>query len=118
MILAKILDTYLTEITDKLKVDIQSQYIAKYIEYNKGRKEDTSTISKKILNEFENIWSDINSRMTIVPGKIVLKQLREAIQNDYQVNMTDVQIIDEFKRDEISDDLVDLILKIEEFRKI
>lgn len=107
---------YLYEITEKLKIDAQSQYIARRLGYFQGRKFDTSTISKKAIEAFERVWSDINSRMLVTPGKTTLRQLREAIQNDYNVNMTDVQIIDEFKREEIPEDLLDLINSLEKFR--
>jgi hypothetical protein len=42
--------------------------------------------------------------------------LRNAIQEDYKVNLTDVQVIDEFEKDEIPDDLLDLIEQLELFR--
>jgi hypothetical protein len=54
--------------------------------------------------------------MEIVPGKTTLRLLRSVIQEDYNVNLTDVQIIDEFKREEIPGDLLRLICQLEDFR--
>ncbi|MCY1457545.1 hypothetical protein D9M71_748500 [compost metagenome] len=55
--------------------------------------------------------------MQVVPGKTTLRLLRDAIQTDYNVNMTDVQIIDEFKEDEVPADLRELIINLDAFRK-
>lgn len=111
------IEEYLQEITTKLKVDAQSQYIGRRLGYHQGKKYDTSTISKAAIEAFENIWADINIRMFIVPGKTTLRLLRDAIQTEYSVNMTDVQIIDEFKHSEIPDDIGNLIKNLEAFRK-
>ncbi|WP_299177565.1 ATP-dependent endonuclease [uncultured Neptuniibacter sp.] len=107
---------YLEEITSKLKVDAQSQYIAKRITYHQGSSVDTGTISREAIEVFEGIWANIDTRMGIVPGKTTLRMLRNSVQDDYKVNLTDVQIIDEFQRDEIPQDLYDLIEQLELFR--
>jgi hypothetical protein len=51
-----------------------------------------------------------------VPGKLVLKQLRDELQKIYSVSLTDFKIIDEFTTKEIPEDLRDLLFKIENFR--
>lgn len=107
---------YLEEITDSLKVDSQSQYIAKRISYHQGKGLDTGTISRQAIEAFESKWADINHRMEIVPGKTALRLLRGAVQEDYKVNLTDFQIIDEFTSEEIPVDLLQLIDQLEAFR--
>ena len=107
---------YLEEITIGLKVEAQSQYIAKRITHHQGTGVDTGTISREAIEVFESLWTNINSRMEIVPGKTTLRMLRNAIQDDYSVNLTDVQIIDEFRKEEIPDDLLRLIDNLEAFR--
>ncbi|AZE25782.1 hypothetical protein [Pseudomonas chlororaphis] len=117
IVLEKGVVDYLEEITAGLKIDAQSQYIGRRLGYYQGRKEDTSTISRAAIETFENMWKDMNSRMQVTPGKTTLRLLRDAIQTDYNVNMTDVQIIDEFKEDEVPDDLRELIINLDAFRK-
>ncbi|OEE38347.1 ATP-dependent nuclease [Vibrio anguillarum] len=107
---------YLIEITGEIKVDVQSQYISKRMDFNNGKGFDTSTISKKAIEDFEQLWSDLDTRMEIVPGKTTIRMLRSLIQGDYKVNLTDFQIIDEFKISEIPEDLSNLIAKLELFR--
>lgn len=107
---------YLDEITSDLKVDAQSQYIAKRISHHQGKGVDTGTISREAIEVFEKLWGDIDSRMEVVPGKTTLRLLRGAIQEDYSVNLSDVKIIDEFEKEEIPEDLLQLIDDMESFR--
>jgi hypothetical protein len=106
----------LEKITSDYKIDIQSQYISKRLSYSKGSSMDTSTLSKQVIQELEEAWRDLNQRIKIVPGKETLRRLREIIQNKYGVNLTDVQIIDEFNENEIPRDLKTLIFALEDFR--
>jgi Predicted ATP-dependent endonuclease of the OLD family len=106
----------LEKITSDYKIDIQSQYISKRLSYSKGSSMDTSTLSKQVIQELEEVWRDLNQRIKIVPGKETLRRLREIIQNKYGVNLTDVQIIDEFNENEIPRDLKKLIFALEDFR--
>ncbi|WP_460114815.1 ATP-dependent nuclease [Pseudomonas sp. H3_G03] len=115
--LTKGISDYIDEITAGLKIEAQSQYIARRLGYYQGKKEDASTISRTAIEKFEEMWADLNSRMQVVPGKTTLRLLRDAIQTEYNVNMTDVQIIDEFKVEEIPKDLQDLITNLDAFRK-
>ncbi|QCG48978.1 ATP-dependent nuclease [Aeromonas schubertii] len=112
----KEISDYLEEITEGLKVESQSQYIAKRISHQQGNGLDTGTISRQAIEAFESKWRDINHRMEVVPGKTTLRLLRGAIQEDYKVNLTDVQIIDEFTSEEIPGDLLQLIDQLEAFR--
>ncbi|MDD5321747.1 MAG: AAA family ATPase [Methylococcales bacterium] len=107
--------SYLENITKLERASIQAQYIAKRLDYKPNRGIDSSTISKQAIESFEQLWAELDSRMTIVPGKNTLRMLRDSVQKDYGVNLTDVQIIDEFRNEEIPDDLKSLIHKLENF---
>jgi len=113
----KTITKYLDNITTNQKSSIQAQYIARRIEYFRDSGTDCSTISQSAINEFEKAWVDLNSRMEIIPGKTTLRTLRENIQNDYGVNLTDIQIVDEFHESEIPIDLKELVYKLETFRR-
>ncbi|MDP5138589.1 AAA family ATPase, partial [Rheinheimera baltica] len=63
----KRIDQYLDEITNGLKVDAQSQYIAKRINHNQGKGIDTGTISRDAINVFEKLWANLESRMEVIP---------------------------------------------------
>jgi predicted ATP-dependent endonuclease of OLD family len=108
----------LVEITEGIKSKIQGQYIARRTEYleSKGTKIDSADITTATINNFEKRWKNLDSRLEIVPGKEVLRQLREKVQQLYSVNLTDIKIIDEFQFDEIPPDLKNLIINPENYR--
>lgn len=106
----------LEEITEAERSEIQSQYIAKRQDYLRGSGKDSATITKETISWFDNIWSDLDKRMTIVHGKRTIRKLREIIQKKYSVNLTNYQIIDSFSKDEVPISLVNLINKIEKFQ--
>ncbi|BCB05154.1 ATP-dependent nuclease [Bacillus sp. KH172YL63] len=109
----------LDRMSSKLSSSTQAQYIAKRNQYlTKKTNKDPATITTETINNFNNKWSDLNSRMEIVPGKELLKLIREEVQKIYRVSLTDFRIIDEFKREELPKDLVDLLKSIENFRVI
>jgi phage-related protein len=111
------IDQYLDEITTMEKSSIQAQYIARRLDYHRGFGIDASTISHEAIDTFEKLWSNLSSRMNIVPGKTTLRSLRDKVQKDYGVNLTNIQIIDEFKDSEIPADLKQLVRELDEFRK-
>ncbi|MBI5275907.1 MAG: AAA family ATPase [Burkholderiales bacterium] len=113
---SKRVENYLLEITDKERIDAQSQYLAKKLTFHKGSHIDHSTLSKQVMQHFEETWKALPTRLQIVPGKTVLRALREAIQTDVGVNLTDVQIIDEFTPSEVPSDLLSLLARLDTFR--
>lgn len=113
---SKSIGQYLEEITAENRLDAQAQYVSKKLEFHKSSGKDSSTLSKQAFQEFEEKWNDMRTRMCIVPGKIVLRSLRDAVRTDLGVNLTDIQIIDEHLRHEIPNDLVALISRLEAFR--
>lgn len=112
----KTIEEYLNEITEKERIEAQSQFLAKKIAFHKGSHLDHSTLSKQAMRHFEAQWRVLTTRLAIVPGKTVLAGLRDAVQSDLGVGLTDVQIIDEFELDEIPEDMKLLLRRLEEFR--
>ncbi|HBD7373557.1 TPA: hypothetical protein KKX32_002279, partial [Legionella pneumophila] len=86
------------------------------IDFHQKLGKDPGTICHEAIRSFDLLWQNIDTRMTIVPGKILIRKIRDKIQKEYGVNLTDYQIIDEYKEDEIPTDLIDLIKEIDGFR--
>lgn len=112
----KSMASYLSELTDIHRIEAQAQYIARKLDFHKASFLDGSTLSKRVMHDFEEKWADLHRRMEIIPGKVVLKALRDVVQNELGINMTLFQIIDEFNEEEVAVDLRELIDKIEFFR--
>ena len=103
-------------VTQDLKKDCSSQYIDEYCSFFKGSSKDNATLISDALGIFEDKWSELESRLEIVPGKTVLKAVREQIQKDHRVTLTVIRIIDAHTQDEVPNDLVKLICQLDEYR--
>lgn len=111
------ISSILERVTETNKNYIQSQYLAKRSEFLRNRKQDVATINAETIKMFNENWSDINSRLSIVPGKDILRGLRSEIDRLYSVNLTDIKIIDEFCYAEIPEDFIALIESLEQMRR-
>lgn len=107
----------LNNLTAPLKIVVQAQYIAKRVEYLKHDKKDSATITTETISWFEKKWENLHDRMWIVPGKDILRTFRKEIQERYEITLSDYRIIDEFNRDEMPIDLIEMINRLEKFRK-
>lgn len=114
--LSENIEAILIRITEERKNDYQSQYLAKRSEFLRNRGKDVATINAATLRDFNLKWNVLDVRLTIVSGKEILKALRTEIEALYGVNLTDIKIIDEFKKDEIPIDLISLINSLEAIR--
>ncbi|HDX8444630.1 ATP-dependent nuclease [Aeromonas hydrophila] len=106
----------LSEITEVEKSDIQSQYIAKRQEYLSKNGKDPATITRETIKWFDEQWKSIDTRLNIVHGKKTIRLLREKVQQEYSVNLTDFQIIDAFSAKEVPADMIELIHKIHSYQ--
>lgn len=106
----------LRNLTDPLKSLVQSQYIAKRVNYLRRTPRDESTITAETIENFEIRWADICTRMEIVPGKQVLALFRDEINRTYGVNLTDHRIVSEFTIEEIPSDLMTLLGDLDSYR--
>nr|WP_256674414.1 AAA family ATPase [Pseudomonas sp. URMO17WK12:I11] len=106
----------LEEITKSHKIDLQGQYVGKYTEFHRSSGRDSSTLNSEALRLFESKWECLDTRMEIVCGKDVLRDLRRAVHETYSVTLTEFRIIDELDTSEIPEDLQDLIRSLENYR--
>ncbi|NJN57294.1 MAG: hypothetical protein HC879_07205 [Leptolyngbyaceae cyanobacterium SL_5_9] len=106
----------LDRITEQEKTNIQAQYIARRSDFLKKTGKDAATITTETIHWFDRKWKELDGRMEIVPGKQILRMLRDEVQKLYCVNLTDIRIIDEFICKEVPDDLAILIKNLEAFR--
>ncbi len=106
----------LSGITDALKAEVLSQFVAKRCAYFRGSGLDQATISAEAIRWFDQQWQDLDRRLLIVPGKDVLRQLRQCVKEQYSVTLTDHRLVSAFRRKDIPTDLLDLLAKLEQLR--
>lgn len=106
----------LDEITSAQKFELQGQYASKFTEHHRGGGKDLSTLNSECLRAFEEKWTNLDTRMEIICGKDVLKELRAKVSKLYSITLTDFRMVDEFEIDEIPEDLRKLIASLEQYR--
>lgn len=106
----------LYDITDAMKAEVLSQFVAKRCAYFRGSGRDQATISAEAIRRFDEQWQGLDKRLRIVPGKEVLRQLRQHVKETHSVTLTDHRLVSAFKRKDIPTDLLDLLSKLEQFR--
>ena len=84
---------------------------------SKNPRIDDSTIIETILGEYEILWLVLNERLKIIHGKDFLSSLNTYLQKVYKITITNSYIINSISKDSVQGELVDLIKKIDEFRK-
>ena len=108
----------LESITAELKSEVLSQIVARQLDMaKKGHPNlDAATVTQKAFEDFEEIWKNPSSRLTIVPGKEVLARLNTRLQASISISVSDVQVASQFSIDEIPEDLRNLLNALEVFR--
>ena len=90
----------LRKATSPLREDAQAQYLARRLDYDDrmGRSQDRATVTKEVIEWFASEWSDIDTRISIVPGKRALAEFRRLVQEAYSITLSDYRIIAGFSR--------------------
>lgn len=109
------------EVLDDFAVKKKSYVIAQYLASRRSyeRKNSTgdheATINIAVLEEFEECWKDVNSRLRVIPGKEVLSAFNQHLQDKYGISITPTAIIDAMRANEIPLDIKQLIHDISDF---
>jgi energy-coupling factor transporter ATP-binding protein EcfA2 len=111
-------EAILEEITRPMKDEVLSQLMARRHEFLRNKGDDPSSIYKAVMASFEARWAKICSRMCLVPGKEVLRQYRQRVQELYRITLTDARIVDAMSRDDIPVDMIRLLNELDKFRTI
>lgn len=109
----------LNKLSNNFKYRIQSQLQSHQIKFEKTKdsRNDESTIIENILAEFDILWSSLQDRLQIIPGKDFLASLNTYLQQNYKITITNSNIINSIPRTNVPDELLEIMNKIESFRK-
>jgi len=113
------LTVVLEDISSDFRTKVFGQLQSKQYNFEKSvsPRLDHSTITQAILEEFDKLWSNMETRFKLVPGKEFLSKLNEYLQEEYGVSISRASIINHFKQEDIPQELKELITKIDEFRQ-
>jgi len=108
----------LRELSNKMKSKVNAQFMSKREKFLKSANPglDPASINQKMLEDFEALWSNMESRLKIVPGKDLLSALNEYLQDKYSVSVTHSLILGVMLQDQIPTDIVTLLDALDAFR--
>lgn len=110
------IETLLLRITDPMRDDVMSQLVARRSEKLRASGRDGADVTRETITGFNNKWNDLHSRLTVVPGKTVLRALRAHLHEHLGISLTDSRIVDAIHKDEIPADLQGLLHAVNTFR--
>jgi hypothetical protein len=107
-------------LTGALKSRISGLFLSKRSTYeqNKNPGLDQATINQRLLEEFEKMWSDLTTRLEIVPGKEILSQLNKHLQGRYKVTLSATAIIGAMPQEEVPEEIKNIIVELDYFRTL
>jgi hypothetical protein len=111
--------TLLAQLTDPMRHKVEAKYLARRRQFEKCRRTglDDSTIEETLLREFDQVWNDKAQRFLVVPGKDTLSALNAFLQKKYGITLSLALIVDSFRKDEVPEEMVELLNAIEALRK-
>jgi len=115
----KISEKEVIEIIENICEELKMKVIFKYtdeINKNSRRGEELSTIMQRVVEFVDDNWKDFAHKTSIVPGKEVMKRIRNKIKDDYNIQISNDKIAREFKKEEIEKEVREVIEKIEKKR--
>jgi len=78
---------------------------------------DDSTVTSRLLAAFDDKWDDLDSRLSIVPGKELLSRLNTHLQKTYRVTVTPNLIIAAMTESDVPIEIKTIIASLDEFSK-
>lgn len=107
----------LLEITAPMEEDVLSQLLARKEDHVRSLGEDMSGVHKDTMINFRARWANLETRLALVPGKEVLRQLRQRVQDDFSVTLTDARIAEAMTRTDLPEDMRAMLEALDSFRQ-
>ena len=107
----------LSGLAEEFKHDVQAQMLKRQFAYTRStdRKLDDSTITAELLSSFDSAWKDPDSRLEIVPGKLLLSRLNSYLQEKARINITPTLIIDCMHPEEVQSEMKQILVALDDF---
>ena len=103
-------------LTAEIKTECQGQFVSRHCKFHRNSGRDQSTLTSDALTRFDRRWGELDTRMSLVPGKKILKSLREQCKTLWGTTLTDVRLVDAVQKEYIPKDLVELLEALDKYR--
>lgn len=110
----------LGDISESERREVQSQCLTSYVRHERASRRgvDDATLTTEALAMFEDRWSSLQSRLAMVPGKEVFAQLNGFLMREYGISLSLGAVARTFRPNEIPQEMVDLVNRVEEFGEV
>jgi hypothetical protein len=107
----------LDDATNALRHEVFAQLQARESDYARRLTPslDPATLTVDISRRFEAAWASSAGRLALVPGKDILASVNRELQRSVGVSVSDKQIAQQFRVDEIHPDIASLLQDIAQF---
>ena len=109
------IELLLRAVTDEMHGTVQSQYLARHLEYAKRSHSsmDPATLSEEALERFRVRWETLETRLGLVPGKVVLSRLNAVLQENGVKRPTIAQIASRIGARDIPTEMATLLANLD-----
>lgn len=107
----------LQQVMEPMKVDVQGKYVALGVQYMRSKSPgtDVTTLTVRLLNEFESAWAKDEMRRKLVPGKEVLAGLNRLLEKNCHVTLSSSAILSAFTAAEVPKEVQLLVDELARF---
>ena len=108
----------LMRLSDGLKNQVQARLVGSRQQFERTIQSGlhSVTISEATMNDFDEKWGRVATRMCLVPGKEVLSALNAYLQSSLKMALSTSSLVESFTRNEIAPSLTGLLGKLDEMR--
>lgn len=108
----------LRRLTEEMKSRVNAQFMSKRQRYLRECNPalDQATLNQEMLEDFDAIWSDFDTRLEVVPGKDLLASLSGQLQSNLGISLTTGLIVRTMRKDEVPAGMLALLGKLDDFR--
>lgn len=105
----------LMDVTETMRVDVQSQLLAHRIRHFGKSRKDTATIVGETVAIFDAHWEDQTARLRIAPGKATLSALNGRLSKDFGISITGAQITSHLRSADLPAELQVILADLNSF---
>ena len=109
-------DEILDRVTEDMREETESQCLSQYVAYGESvtPHKDRSTLTKEAMSRFRTQWETLDGRLTLVSGKVFLRNLNRALQEQGVKAFTTAQLASALSTSEIPREMATLLQQLEE----
>lgn len=105
------------DLSQSLKNRVHAQFLVHRTDFSKTKNPgiDYATINEQLLKEFDSLWTNWESRKSLLPGKEFLAELNKYLQETHSISISPMRIVENMGTCDIPDEIKELITGLSRF---